>query len=502
MDSLEWPTVDLLTHRARTTPGRTAIIDADRGQQFTFESFSSHVDDAAAGLDATEADRLGVLLETGPAFICVLFAAMRTKKTIVPLSLRETPKELAMKIHRADVEAIVCESATESLATDIEGRPVWTVDTAGADGVESIHMHATADAVEPAVLEPDWPALIVFTSGTTGEPKGVKLTLRNLVASATASAFRLGVTRADRWLVPLPMYHLGGISPVIRSTLYGTTVVTQREFVPAATADTIESLECTGVSLVPTMIRKLLDAGWQPPETLRFALVGGAPAEESLVERSLIEGVPIYPTYGTTETASQIATATPNQVAARPGTVGRPLLGTTVTICDESGRPLEPGESGQIAVSGPTVCAGYLDDEQTDAARCEHGFLTGDVGHLDEEGRLWLADRASDEIVTGGENVDPAEVRDVLEHHPSIAAAAVVGVPDEQWGESVGALLVPSDPENPPTSADVLAHCDEHLAGYKRPRIIDLDEEIPRTVSGTVDRAEIRARLQLHGVQW
>ncbi len=505
-EPVDWPTRDLLSHRLRTTPEDVGLIDADAGAdadgRWTFEQYSRRVDHTAAGVAAHHGGRLGVLMETRPAFATVFFAAMRTGSTLVPLNARETVPKLAAKAERSDVEAVICEANTERTALELTDRPVYSVDEPELDGVDAISRSSSTAAVEPASLERDHTQLLMFTSGTSGEPKGVRLTLGNLLSSATASAFRLGVCPDDRWLCCLPMYHMGGLAPVARSALYGTPVVVQREFDPVRTARAIEAYGITGVSLVPTMLERLLEAGWSPPDTLRFVLLGGAPASEESLERARERGVPVCPTYGMTEAASQIATATPGEAADHPGTVGRPLAFTDVSIVDEAGEAVGPGERGEIVVSGPTVTPGYLDDEHTEAAFGEHGLHTGDAGYRDEAGRLWVGSRLSDRIVTGGENVDPGEVAEALRAHAGIETAAVVGLPDPEWGERVAALVVPagSRGDGRPSLESLLAHCDDRLAGFKRPKTVGFADELPRTPSGTVDREAVKARLEADGV--
>ena len=516
MGSHEWPTRGLLAHRAGTTPQRTAVIDAETGSTWTYEDLDARADRLACRLEATtpdSLDRIGVLLDTGPAFATLLFAGMRTGTTLVPLNVRETPAELTGKIDRTDPAAIVCERETESTALEVADRsgepddsiPVLSVDgseRADSTGDDARGASSDGPAVDPVALEPADTCLILFTSGTTGEPKGVRLTVGNLVASATASAFRLGVDPDDRWLCCLPMYHMGGLAPVVRSTLYGTAAVLQRPFDRHETQRVLEAYDCTGVSLVPTMVDRLLEAGWEPTDRLRFVLLGGAPATDELLERCRATGVPVYPTYGMTETASQVATATPAAATTHEGTVGQPLVCTDVTVVDEEGDPLPAGESGELVVSGPTVTPGYLEPGTTNEAFGEYGLQTGDIGYRDDDGRLWVLNRRSDRIVTGGENVDPGAVLEVLRSHPTVEDAAVVGLDDSEWGERVAALIVPADGSDAGTDStadfdleSLLEHCKSRLAGFKRPKTIGVTGALPRTASGTVDRDAVRGRL-------
>ena len=500
------PSADLLHERVASTPDATAIVDADTGERWTYAAFDERVsrrahrletrfaaDGARFGLDG---GRVGLLLGTSVTFAEVYFATERRGAAVVPLNLDLPAETLHRQAERADVDCLVCESDTEALATEIAPGdvPVGSVDSPERGAVASLELgsDATTRSLERSL---DADRVVLFTSGTTGDPKGVRLTRRNLLASAVGSAYRLGVDPDDRWLVCLPMYHMGGLAPLVRSTLYGTTTVIQRSFDTAGTARAMADYDVTGVSLVPTMLVRLLDADWTPPESLRFVLLGGAPASEALLERALDRGVPVYPTYGATETASQVATATPADVRDYPGSVGRPLRGTDVSILDTDGSAVAAGERGEIVVSGPTVTPGYLDEGQTAAAFDDAGFHTGDVGYRDDDGRLWVVGRLDDRIVTGGENVHPADVADALAELPDVTDAAVVGLPDEEWGERVAALVVPTDRENAPTAEALRSALDGAVANYAVPKTVALADALPRTASGTVDREAVRERL-------
>jgi len=294
---------------------------------------------------------------------------------------------------------------------------------------------------------------------------------------------------------------MGGIAPVLRSTLYGTTVIVRERFDPGGTVDDIRNHDATCISLVPTMLRRMLSSRGTLPGCLRFALVGGAPCPAELVERCRDYSVPVSPTYGMTETASQVATARHTEAYEHPESVGRPLFWTGVTVVDSTGTPVEPGEKGELVVSGPTVTPGYYDDPAaTKEAMGNYGFHTGDVGRFDQNGRLYVLNRLDDRILTGGENVDPGEVVDALREHSAIEDAAVVGLDDEQWGERVAALLVPTAGAEIDVD-DLEPFLRDRLAGFKLPRTVGIAEELPRTVSGTIEREAVRERLTAGGTQ-
>ncbi|MXR51450.1 o-succinylbenzoate--CoA ligase [Halovenus sp. WSH3] len=493
---------DLLRTRADATPDRIALSAAEGDEQLTYRELDTAVTEMAAALDSVGTDRpdprLAVALPTGVPFVCVTHAALRLGWELIPLNTRLSEAELATRIDRVEPDLLLCGQETEQLLVEAERRrsparePAYlSVDDPGSPSFRPLPSPASKPTATPHA--PDDTALVLFTSGTTGEPKGVRLTVGNLTASAVASAFRLGVTPTDRWLCCLPMYHMGGLAPVFRSALYGTTLVLQPAFDAEATAAVLNEDGITGVSLVPTQLGRLLDVGFSAPE-LRTVLLGGAPASESLLDRAADAGVPVYPTYGMTETASQVATARPAEHRDHPGTVGQPLYGTSVAVVDPDGDPVDPGGRGEVVVSGPTVTPGYLDPERTAEATSSLGLHTGDLGTCDEDGRLWILGRLDETIITGGELVAPATVAEAIRDLSAVADVAVVGIEDEEWGEQVAAAIVPSGSHESDRELreQVERHCRERLADYKIPRRIRFVESLPRTQSGTVERERLR----------
>ena len=527
---------DFLAHRVRATPEATALVAAADGREWSYRDLDAWTAETAgrlAALGVASGDRLGVVAPPRPAYVAVIHAAARLGATLVPLPHEGTPRELSARVERAGPATVVCDPSVAATAVEAaDGVPVVALPagarpgagaTSGTEGDGdrgSLAAEGAAgdgrrvdlprlDDVEPGPVEPggralDEDLLVLFTSGTTGEPKAVRVTGRNVLASAVASAFRLGVTPGDRWLATLALHHTGGVAPLYRAAVYGTAVVLRESFDAAGVLADLREHGATGVSLVPTMLRRMLDveagAGADAdadrvfPDTVRTVLLGGAPTPEALVERCRERGVPVAPTYGMTETASQVATARPPEAFAHPTTVGRPLLWTRVTVVDDDGEPLPEGAVGELVVDGPTVTPGYLDREATVEAFCGHGLLTGDLGRL-EDGRVTVLGRLDDRVVTGGENVAPAEVERVLRAHPAVDDVAVVGVPDDEWGERVAALVVPATGASVDRDA-VEAFCRERLAAFKLPRVLATAAALPRTVSGTVDRRAVRDRLR------
>ncbi|MEM9293166.1 MAG: AMP-binding protein [Acidobacteriota bacterium] len=345
-----------------------------------------------------------------------------------------------------------------------------------------------------ARLSGEHPLALLYTSGSSGNPKAVILSHRAFAASAAASAANLPLGPGDRWLLSLTPAHVGGLSVLTRCLLSGAAVVIDREtgsFDPHRFHRTLEERRITIASLVPTMLRHLLDATPRlaPPPELRTVLLGGAAATPALLRRALERGWPVVPTYGLTEACSQVATQDPRAVDSEGG-VGRPLPGTEVRLVNE-----------EIQLRGPTLLSGILGAE--DPLSADGWLATGDFGHWDAEGRLHVLGRRGDLIITGGENVAPAAVEAVLEAHPVIAAACVFGVEDETWGQVVAAALVPAAEHRPVPSQEtqklLAVALDEHLARYQQPRRVAWLPTLALRPSGKLDRrgSAALARRQL-----
>jgi len=387
-------------------------------------------------------ERVAIALAPGGGFVQALHACLLLGAVAVPVDLRLAPGE------------------QERIAS---GAALVLSEPLGSDG----------DRTWPAARhELDAPALIVHTSGTTSAPRPVTLTYGNLLWSALGSGVALGVDPRDRWLCALPLSHVGGLSILLRSAIYATTAVVHERF---ETERVLEALTggVTLLSLVATTLARLLDGGLERPPELRCALTGGGPVPAALVARAHGAGVPVSLTYGLTETCSQVTTTPTAELGAAPASAGPPLFCTRVELAHD----------GEILVSGPTV---------SPSAELTGGRLaTGDLGRLDEQGRLWVTGRKADTIISGGENVAPAEVEAVLEAHPAVLEAAVIGRPDERWGERVSALVV-ARPGAQIDAAELLAHCRRSLAAYKVPReIMASDRPLPRTASGKLLRRQL-----------
>jgi O-succinylbenzoic acid--CoA ligase len=434
---------DPLRELARRHGPRHALADRSAGFWVTWFD----LDDLAhtwarrfESLGLRPGQRVAVLEPAGVRFAALLHACLRTGAAIVPLSPRSPA---------ADIDRMLADCRPALLVRDGE--------------VERLP--------EPHAGQPG-DACVLYTSGTTGQPKGVRLTFANHVASALGCQRQLGSGETDRWLSLLAPHHVGGLAMFLRAVVCNQPLLTLARFDERAALEAIESDRPTLLSVVPTMLTRLLDAGGpEPLRGLRAILVGGAPAPAEHVRRWAAQGLPVCPTYGLTETCSQVAMVQPGRAMELAGTAG--------TVCPHASIAIEDGE---IVVSGPSVSPGYV-DPGIEPAPGGGSFRTGDDGRLDD-GVLTVLGRRDDTVITGGENVRPEEVEAVLRAHPLVADAAVAGRPDDLWGERVAAWVVAAGaPE-----ADLEAWCRERLPGFKVPRQWSFVERLPRSEGGKLLR--------------
>lgn len=390
-----------------------------------------------AALGVGEGGRVATTLPPSLPFAVLMHGAARIGAALVPLNTRlPTPQQrLQAKLARADA---------------VVGRPL--------DGFE-------ASAQARTDVDPDAVHSVLFTSGTTAEPKPVELTLANQDAAAAASAAALGVDAADRWLCPLPLFHIAGLAILVRCARSATTAVLHERFHTGQVRRALEGGDATLVSLVPAQLQRLRDAGFESAPALRAMLLGGGPVPPDLLEWAVGTGLPARCTYGMTETSSQVVVTEVGETA------GRPLGGVAI----------ETAADGEILIRGNMVAP---------RAIAADGWLhTRDLGRIDRHGRLHVEGRLDDLIVTGGEKVAPAAVEAVLVAHPAVADAAVAGLPDEEWGEAVTAFVVE---HRPVADYELLAFCREYLAGYQVPKRVVRRPSLPRNAGGKLLRAELR----------
>ena len=478
---------DWLRERVRATPDAAALIIGS--ERWSYGRLDEIVEIAAQGLTGhvQKGDRVAVLLPNNLDFVCLIHAIARVGAILVPLNSRLSAIELAWQINHANCCLLIHDGQADELL--------------GAIGLAESHVMRSEDLLKPGPVQDQatYPLFdfgniqaIVFTSGTTGMPKGAMLTYANHYFSATSSAFRLGLHPDDIWLCCLPLYHVGGLAILLRSCLYGTAVDLHDGFDVSRISMSLDTNEITLLSLVPTMLHRLLrhHDKWPLSNSLRRVLLGGAAVPVELLAECAAKQIPVSLTYGLTEAASQVATAQPEKTMAKPGCVGKPLLFTSVKILSE-GQELKSGEIGEIVLSGPTVMAGYDQDKAATENAVRQGWLyTGDIGYLDDDSDLWVLQRRSDIIISGGENVYPAEIEAMLRRHPLVLDACVIGIEDNEWGQIVAAAIASSASDRL-SIGELETICRQNLGGYKIPRRFLLLPALPQTASGKIHRQAV-----------
>jgi len=432
---------------------------------------------------------LALLLRDPLSFVTWFHAATLAGYTVLPLNQRLTAAELATQLADARALGLLGEAGDERLAGVARRLPGLRVTTAP----DPVHLPPPATPLCGEAVDLDAPLAVLFTSGTSGRAKGASLSWGNFLASARGAAECLGPVVRERWLASLPLYHVGGLSILARSVLFGAPVHLQDRFDVEAVSEALEAGTIAAVSLVPTMLARLLDhRGARPaPDGLKLVLLGGAAAGAGLLRRAREAGWPVRATYGLTEATSQVATADAGPGDDEPPL--RPLPGVEVRV-QRDGRDVASGEAGEILVAGATVMIGYAHDEAASRAVLRGGWLhTGDIGFLDADGGLRVLDRRDDLVVTGGENVYPAQVEAVLLEHPDIAEAGVAGVPDGDLGTRVAAWVVRREGSRL-DAASLDAFCRERLAGYQCPREYNFADALPRNAAGKLLRRELAGR--------
>jgi fatty-acyl-CoA synthase len=479
-----------LSDRARTTPDRVAIRYLDA--ELTYEALDRRAARLAAGLAERglgRGDRLATLTGTSPDHVATFFACARLGVALQPISWRLAPAEIAYQLADAEPALLLASAEHEELAR-AAGAPVEIARIADPT--------LEADGVVADVANDDDPLLLIYTSGTTGKPKGALLTHANCFWTNVSFDRTAGVRDDDVVLQVLPQFHVGGwnVQPLL-AWWRGATVVLAPQFDPARALRLIAEERVTTMMGVPaTYLFLSQQPGFADADlsSLRLAVVGGAPMPESLLETWIERGVEIVQGYGLTEAAPNVLCLPPEDARRKLGFAGKPYPHVDVALRDaKTGSLVEGAGTGELVVRGPNVFAGYWRNAEATAAAFADGWLlTGDVAERDGEGFYRIAGRIKDMIVSGGENVYPAEIEDVLAGHDAVLEAAVVGVPDERWGEACAAFVVLHDGASA-TEQELRDHCGERLARFKVPKTFAFVDALPRSSMGKVLKDELRA---------
>jgi fatty-acyl-CoA synthase len=496
-----------LLQRSRRTPNRRALTF--EGQTWTYGELLERVDRLAAAFRAggvCRGDRVAFIGLNQPAFFETMFATARIGAIFVPLNFRLTGPELDYIINDAGVHTIVADSPHRGvidgirvklpckryLSADIDA-PAWPCLPVFAEGHKPL---AGADPVGADDI-----AIIMYTSGTTGRPKGAMLTHGNLWWNNSMSLLTIDTYESDVTLVVAPLFHIGGLNvTTLTAFMKGAEVVLHRGFDPARWIEDVVKYKVTSAFAVPAMLLAVSQSAafaTSDLSSLKAIVCGGAPVPEPLLKLYAARGLPINQGYGLTETAPMVTFLTSEWSEAKLGSAGRAGFFVEVELMDANGHFVKQADArGEVVVRGPNVMKGYWNKPEATAAAIDASgwFHTGDVGYFDADGFLYICDRVKDMVITGGENVYPAEVEAVFYAHPAISEVAIIGQPDPKWGEAVVAVAV-LKPGRALTLEEMRAWGTERLARYKLPSRLEVIDAMPRNPAGKVLKFELRKRL-------
>ena len=488
---------NFLIQRAFLTPDRIALsINSD---EITFSELDKRVRTRArkfSYIGMKQGVKVALLMKNSIEMVETIHALKYIGAITIFLNTRLSPRELEWQINDSGAQLLLTEEDfTESVVRLFDQLTSSNIITLAE--VFELPERDCSVITEFALDEVD---TIMYTSGTTGNPKGVMHTYGNHWWSAVGSVLNLGLHHDDYWLAAVPFFHISGLSILMRSVIYGIPVEIQQTFDAKEVNQAIITKGVTIVSVVSAMLSQMVEnlSGQTYPHTFRCMLLGGGPAPKPLLEKCRERSIPVYQTYGMTETASQIVTLPPEYSLQKLGSAGKPLFPAQVKIENE-GKSTEANRPGEIVVKGPNVTRGYLNRNDATEKAIKNGWLyTGDIGYLDNEGFLYVIDRRSDLIISGGENIYPAEIEAVLLSHEEIVDAGVTGIRNEKWGH-VPCAFIKIRKEGNCSIQEVIHYCEERLARYKVPKEVYIVDNLPRNASKKLLRRKLVNLIPIEG---
>ncbi len=490
-----------LDRRAQLSPWRVGLIDVATGARLTWQALDTRARALAVHLQTLygvrPGDRVAILAGNCPEYLDAFFACALLGAILAPLNWRLTPPELATILADCAPVTLIHDEGQRALA-EAAARSAGSVPLAALESFPGTDAVLAARAVPFAITDGEEIALILYTSGTTGVPKGAMLSHRMLPGNAINTPVSWGLRAADIAPIFAPFFHAGGLN-VLTTPLYhlGGVVVLLRDSSPAAVLRAVEAERCTVLFAVPTVFQMLLER----PEfatadltSLRFCISGGAPCPLPVIEGYAARGLEFRQGYGLTEVGVNCFSLAPEDARRKVGSVGKPVFHSRARRLDDAGQGVASGAVGELALAGPHVCSGYWRRPDATAEALHAGWWrTGDLARADEEGYYYIVGRKKDMYISGGENVYPAEVEGALATHPGVAEVAVLGRPDARWGEVGLAVVVAREP-GALTAEELLAHCADKLARYKIPKAFVFTDVLPRNAMGKVIKAQLYDR--------
>jgi acyl-CoA synthetase (AMP-forming)/AMP-acid ligase II len=513
-------TTDFLSIATAICPERDAI--SFEGSRWTYADTTERTNrlaHALIGLGLKRGEMIGMLQVNCNHYVEAYFGAAKLGAIFVPLNFRAKADELKYMIGNAEAKILLVGARyMDMVDTLLPQLPTVTTCIAlehkhkGMPLYEDLLTASSADEMTAEIGNEEI-TILIYTAGTTGRPKGVPLTHNGFVSYVLENVEPASPEIEERNLLTVPLYHVAGIQAMLAAVYGGRTLVMMRQFEVNEWMATVERERATRAMLVPTMLKRVIDDpdfSGHNLTSLKVITYGAAPMPFEVIKKAiaLMPWVRFINAFGQTETASTIAALGPEdhvidgdeqqrdkKLKRLTSSIGRPLSDVEVKIVESNGTTVPPGSTGELLVRGPRVMAGYWgDQEKSSQVLTPEGWLkTGDMGWMDEEGYLYLSGRGDDMIIRGGENISPEEVEDVLHSHPKIEEAAVIGVPDQQWGQEPRALVVLKQGETT-TPEEIIEFCRERLAGFKRPRSVIFVDTLPRNQMGKVIKKELRER--------
>ncbi len=511
-------TTDFLSIANAICPERDFLVfEGKRGTYSRTNERINRLANALLKLGAEKGDRIGMLQVNCPQYVESYLAAAKIGAIFVPLNFRAKVDELSYMVSNAEVKILFVGKrywdTVAGLRPQLSSVKQFIAIDEGGEGrvyYEDLIQHSSAEEVASEIGDEDI-TILMYTSGTTGRPKGVPLRHDAFVTYVLQNVDPASPEVEERNLLTVPLYHVAGIQAMLAAIYGGRTLVLMRQFEVKEWMETVQREKAMRAMLVPTMLKRVID---DPDFTkhdltsLRIITYGAAPMPFEVIHKAIqvMPWVRFINAFGQTETASTITILSPEdhvitgtkeeqekKLKRLTSSIGKPLPDVEIKIVDEEGKSLPPGEMGEILARGPRIMTGYWRDEQKTAqVITKDGWLrTGDLGWMDEDGYIFLAGRADDMIIRGGENISPEEVEEALHSHPKIEEAAVIGVPDPEWGQQPMAIVALKKGETA-TAEEIMEHCRSRLASFKRPRSVIFVESLPRNPMGKVPRKLLR----------
>ena len=499
--------IDWIAHNARNYPDKTALIELPSNRQYTYREFHQRVGKVAAlltQLGVDKGDRVGVLALNSADMLALIFATWRIGAVHLALNFRLTAPELDFIIGNAEPKVVVYDQALQSTIDQLSVVIPETIATEG-QGAESPFESALL-SLEPVsdmvALSPDALCMLMYSSGTTGTPKGVMITHGNWLWGQINSATCMYYNPDMVSFAVMPLFHIGGLQLFTFPALYaGGKAVVMRSFDPGAALAVFSDpnmgvTHFLGVPAIYNALRDHPDNASSDFSSLVIPMAGAEAVPESLVKWWFERGVAIQEAYGMTENMTTCCSTQRSDVPNRIGSAGRALPHTQVKIMRDSKTPAGINEAGELWCRGPTVTPGYWQRPEANAESFVDGWLrSGDVARMDAEGYIYLEDRVKDMYISGGENVYPAEVENLLYQLPQISEVAVIGVPDEKWGETGKAIVALKEGQSLSVN-HILDFCQGKLARFKQPASVVFVDSLPRTATGKVKKFELREQYR------